>query len=181
MDKKTFDDYLNDPNIQNIIRSVNNKYSYVDSDDQSSISMETLWRCTNRYDNTKGAKFTSFLYQQLTFAYKNLLKKKKSPTPMGSLNEIAGIQTVDTSTVNVKKNKHKRSMYERKLAKEEAQNILYPMLESIPNDSKNIIQQRFFSNMTMKEIAMQNGYSRETARRKLKKAIDICKKLEKNI
>ena len=41
----------------------------------------------------------------------------------------------------------------------------------------HIIKQRFYNNMTMKEIGKRNGYSRETARRKLKNAIKICKSI----
>jgi DNA-directed RNA polymerase specialized sigma24 family protein len=45
---------------------------------------------------------------------------------------------------------------------------------------KTLLEQRFFHNMTMTEIADENGYSRETARRRLKKAIRMCKNLVKS-
>lgn len=52
-------------------------------------------------------------------------------------------------------------------------------MESLPEDMKKIIKQRFYGNMTMNEIAEKNGYSRETARRHLNKAISLCKKISK--
>ena len=54
----------------------------------------------------------------------------------------------------------------------------YDILEGLPLDVSSIIKQRFVENMTMKEIGSANGYSRETARRKLLKAVKICR--EKN-
>jgi hypothetical protein len=54
----------------------------------------------------------------------------------------------------------------------------YDILEGLPADISGIIKQRFINNMTMNEIGTENGYSRETARRKLIKAVKICK--EKN-
>ena len=49
--------------------------------------------------------------------------------------------------------------------------------KAISDEIKNILNQRFFQNMTMVEIAKANGYSRETARRRLKTAIKKCKKI----
>ena len=40
-----------------------------------------------------------------------------------------------------------------------------------------IIEQRFYHNMTMKEIGKKNGYSRETARRRLKNAVKMCQNI----
>ena len=48
----------------------------------------------------------------------------------------------------------------------------------LPTIGFKTLKQRFMENMTMKEIGSANGYSRETARRKLLKAVKICK--EKN-
>ena len=56
---KNIETYLNDPNIKGIIATVSNKFSRaIDRDEISSISMCTLWRCINKYDSTRGAKFT---------------------------------------------------------------------------------------------------------------------------
>ncbi len=54
----------------------------------------------------------------------------------------------------------------------------YDILDGLPQDISYIIRQRYMENMTMKEIGSANGYSRETARRKLLKAVKICR--EKN-
>ena len=49
-------------------------------------------------------------------------------------------------------------------------------ISGLPEEVSKILKQRFLGNMTMVEIAKANGYSRETARRRLKTAIKICKK-----
>lgn len=151
---KNIENYLKDSNIRNIINSVSNKFMYaLDHNDISSIAMVTLWKCIEKYDPTKGAKFTSYLYQQLSYALKNELKKKNI--------EYASDSIEQPISFSIK-------------------NEVFDILESLPNGMKTLLEQRFFHNMTMTEIADENGYSRETARRRLKKAIRMCKNLVKN-
>ena len=50
------------------------------------------------------------------------------------------------------------------------------ILIGLPEDVSNILKQRYLGNMTMVEIAEANGYSRETARRRLKRAVNLCRK-----
>ena len=65
-------EYLKDPNILNIMSSVSNRYSKnIDLDQIDSIKLNTLWECVKKYDSSKGAKFTSFLYQMLDYSFKN--------------------------------------------------------------------------------------------------------------
>ena len=73
---KSFEDYLNDTNIVNIMNKVASRYKRaIDLDEIESIKMLTLWKCVDKYDPERGAKFTSYLYQQLNWALKNKLKK----------------------------------------------------------------------------------------------------------
>lgn len=146
--------YLKDPSIIAIMRTVENRFSKnIDFDQLESIKLNTLWECLKKYDETKGAKFTSFLYQQLTFAFKNELKKKKK--------EFA-TENID---INISSNNENRVDYE--------------LMDGIPIDMKNLILQKYIYNMTMVEIGKANGYSRETARRKLAKAVKIFKQKNK--
>jgi RNA polymerase sigma factor (sigma-70 family) len=151
---KNIETYLSDPNIKGIIATVSNKFSRaIDRDEISSISMCTLWRCINKYDNSRGAKFTSYLYQQLVYAFKNELKKRKTEFSSESF---------------------------EKAFSEEDKTQVFDIMESLPSSMKDVLKQRYFGNMTMTEIADENGYSRETARRRLKKAISLCKNIVKS-
>jgi RNA polymerase sigma factor (sigma-70 family) len=153
MDK--IENYLKNPDVVNIMNAVSNKYrKSIDPDEIDSIKMTTLWKCIDKFDPLRGAKFTSYLYQQLSFAFKNELKKKKQ------------IWYRDNNQIDAITNH----------SSQEACLDFGDTISGLPDDVVKILEQRFLGNMTMVEIASANGYSRETARRRLKKAIKICKK-----
>tara|TARA_R110000796_G_scaffold205947_2_gene322317 strand:- start:33 stop:497 length:465 start_codon:yes stop_codon:yes gene_type:complete len=146
---KTFEEYWNSSDIQNIMNKVANRYkNAVDFDDIESIKMQTLWRCMDKYDPDRGTKFTSYIYQQLSFAFKNKIKKKRREF------NVESIENVD------------RKLQGRMEVKD--------ILMGLNSEYTDIIHKRYYQNMTMMEIGKSNGYSRETARRRLKKAIKIC-------
>tara|TARA_R110001583_G_scaffold134429_1_gene286161 strand:+ start:1391 stop:1870 length:480 start_codon:yes stop_codon:yes gene_type:complete len=153
MDK--IENYLKNPDVVNIMNAVSNKYSKsIDLDEIDSIKMLTLWKCIEKYDPDRGAKFTSYLYQQLSFAFKNELKKKKQ------------MWYRDNAQIDIISNNDDHDSHIE----------FRDTISGLPEDVSTILRQRFLGNMTMVEIAKANGYSRETARRRLKTAIKICKK-----
>lgn len=144
-----------DKAINHLMNSVCSKYQKnIDVDQMESIKLNTLWECIKKYDENRGAKFTSFLYQQLTFALKNEVKSKRIK---------------EYSTNNIEHN----------TAEKQQQISLNELFDGLPIDTANILAQKFVDNMTMVEIGEKNGYSRETARRKLKNAIKIFKQKNK--
>lgn len=146
-----FEEKWNDPSVQSIMTKVSNRYRRsIDFDDIDSISMDTLWTCVDKYDPSKGMKFTSYLYQQLSYAFKNKIKKKN---PL--YNNIENLEKIDEDFDN--------------------QMEVAEFLVGLDDDVIKIIEQRFYKNMTMVEIGQTNGYSRETARRRVQKAVKICK------
>ena len=145
-----FEEKWNDSNVRNIMNKVSKQYRYkIDLDDIESIQMNTLWKCIEKYDENRGTKFTSYLYQQLSYAFKNKIKKKRQE-------------------FNVDKFDKMDANYGNKLE-------VIDIVHGLDPDTAKILEQRFYNNMTMKEIGKRNGYSRETARRKLKNAIKTCK------
>tara|TARA_Y100001938_G_C8083574_1_gene430574 strand:- start:238 stop:702 length:465 start_codon:yes stop_codon:yes gene_type:complete len=149
---KTFEEKWKSSDVQNIMNKVANRYrTAIDFDDLESIKMQTLWRCIDRYDPDKGTKFTSYLYQQLSFAFKNKLKKKRKEYNVDTL------ESVDRKIQNAMEVKD--------------------MITGLDPEHADILNKRFYYNMTMQEIGTSNGYSRETARRRLKAALKICKKM----
>jgi len=152
---KNIENYLKNKDIIRIMNSVCKHYKYnIDKDEIDSLQMDILWDCINKYDSSRGSKFTSYLYQQLSFALRSITKKKKK--------EFA-TKTIEENTA-CNKAQHSTSYYD--------------ILDGLPVEVSNIIKQRFINNMTMNEIGNENGYSRETARRKLIKAVKIYR--EKN-
>ena len=148
MDK--FDSYLKDPDVNGVIYKVFSKYrGSIDVDELDSIKMLPLWNCIGKYDPDKGVKFTTFLYSYLTFACKNELKKKKREF---------GCEQIEA--LDYRSNSRE----------------LRDIVDGLPPDVAKVLKQRFIYSMTMNEIGYANGYSRETARRRLIHAIQVCKK-----
>ncbi|MAR65961.1 MAG: hypothetical protein CL833_01795 [Crocinitomicaceae bacterium] len=149
---KTFEEKWESSDVQNIMNKVANRYrTAIDFDDIESIKMQTLWRCIDRYDPEKGTKFTSYLYQQLSFAFKNKLKKKRREY------NVETLESVD-----------RKAEYSMQVK---------DMITGLEPEYADVLNKRFYYNMTMQEIGKSNGYSRETARRRLKTALKICKKM----
>ena len=148
---KTFEEKWKSSDVQNNEQGSNRYRTAIDFDDLESIKMQTLWRCIDRYDPDKGTKFTSYLYQQLSFAFNNKLKKKRKEYNVDTL------ESVDRKIQNAMEVKD--------------------MITGLDPEHADILNKRFYYNMTMQEIGTSNGYSRETARRRLKAALKICKKM----
>mgnify|MGYP003679755676 FL=1 len=154
---KTFEGLVKDPDIVNIMNKVSSKFQRgVDFDDIQSVKLDTLWKCVENYDAAKGAKFTTYLHNQLSYAFRNVLKKKKSHFNLGELH---------TSVMD----KHDYSR--------DASDVV----NGLPKHVSHILEQKYLYNMTMVEIGNANGYSRETARRRLQNAIKICKKKHQDV
>lgn len=122
----------------------------LDEDDAESLSMQALWECCDKYnpDHPAKTKFTSYLYQRLLNKIRNHLKKKRREK-LGYVPE---------------------GSY---LPKE----LEFDILNSLPSEDKNILTQSYLYNMTIEEIGKANGYSRETARRKLNRIKKRCREL----
>ena len=139
----------NDSNVSNIMNKVANRYrANIDVDEIESIKMNTLWKCIEKHDEDK-SKFTSFLYSQLSFALKNKVKKQKLEYNCSTIEKEDFKAVVSMEYTDI--------------------------VSGLPDDTRQILNQRFYQNLTMKEIGKINGYSRETARRRLKNAINLCK------
>tara|TARA_R100001244_G_scaffold123031_1_gene92672 strand:+ start:344 stop:811 length:468 start_codon:yes stop_codon:yes gene_type:complete len=140
---RNIDEAVQSIDYKKIMDKVCSKYNrFVDADDLSSLRMLTLWDCLKKFDTSRNVKFTSYLYQQLTYAIKNHLKKKKR--------EFTNIPF--------------------DVAKEPIENVNVILID-FPPEYRNLLKQKYISRMTMTEIGLANGYSRETARRKVNKAI----------
>jgi len=139
---RDIDEAVKNIDYKKIMDKVCSKYNrFVDADELSSLRMNTLWECLKKFDTSRNVKFTSYLYQQLTYAIKNHLKKKKR--------EFTNIPF--------------------DVAKDPIENVNVILID-FPDEYRNLLRQKYISRMTMTEIGLANGYSRETARRKVNKA-----------
>lgn len=185
MDKK-LETYLNDTDIKNIARSISNRFSKsLDPHTISSSFHITLKKCIEKYDDTRGAKFTSYFYQQYLYCLKNNLKSSQVAREKDN-----SFRSGNISLYHTRKDSKSSTKKIRRLGRD-AQMILgirdlsgeakaaqqaKLILDSLPEESEKILRQKYFERLTFKEIGEINGYSRETARRKLKKAIELSRK-----
>ena len=126
---KTFEEKWESSDVQNIMNKVANRYrTAIDFDDIESIKMQTLWRCIDRYDPDKGTKFTSYLYQQLSFAFKNKLKKKRREY------NVETLESVD-----------RKAEYSMQVK---------DMITGLEPEYADVLNKRFYYNMTMQELSL---------------------------
>ena len=148
---RTFEESLNNIDNIKVMNKVCARYSTaLSADDLYSLKLTTLWRCLNRYNPSKKTKFTTFLYQQLDYAIKNTMKKKKR----------------EFSCKNIEKSS-------------EVIDDIDHVLDGLSDEYTILIKQKYVYGMTMEEMGRQNGYSRETARRRFKKALKSFEKINR--
>lgn len=149
-----FEEALKSIDNQKIMQAVCYRFKkMLDEDDAESLRMQALWECCNKYDpnHPKKTKFTSYLYERLLNKIRNHLKRKRR--------EKTGYVP-------------EKSYMPRELE--------FDILNSLSEEDKYILTQSYLHKMTIEEIGKANGYSRETARRKLNKIKKRCVELISN-
>jgi RNA polymerase sigma factor (sigma-70 family) len=127
-------------------------------DEIQSIALTTLWNCLQKYKNNENAKFSSYLYRSIQNNSRRLYKKKIKTKKEKQLFINQPELTFDPKD------------------KEEARDILMSVQEK-NKELYNVLFQKFFCGMTNKEIGQANGYGKEAARKKLKKALELCREI----
>ncbi len=153
----------------NIIRSETTKYSKcLSKQDLSSCGLIALWRALQYHIDGLGQKFTTSLYRFIHWECRRELRKK-----MGKKHER--VKTFVPLT-----NEHCRD-YRRQikdgLGIERELKEIKEVMKDADGSHQEIIEQCYFQHMTMEEIGRANGYSKETARHKLKQAVVAVKGL----
>jgi RNA polymerase sigma factor (sigma-70 family) len=153
------DDFLKALKDSNNLRIMNKVCSFyqniLSKDELHRCKLLALWKAMCKFDPSCGKKFTSYLYNSVKWECQkdlyNVNKYRKGITYSDSLFEY--FDRHDTDIVDT--------------------------IEKLPNKFSKVIKQKFFHNMTMEEIGTKNHYSRETARRNVKRGLEklreICK------
>jgi RNA polymerase sigma factor (sigma-70 family) len=161
-DKKFDEAYDNDYN-----RKIMNKVCYENlkgicsKDEMKSVMMNTLWTCIQKFNDKKNVKFSSYLYRSIQNNTRRIYNKKAR--------EFKNVTLID--------NLHTVAISQKE--KEEVRDIL-DSIKDLNYELYNIIIQKFYYGMTNKEIGQANGYGKEAARKKLKKAIELCREIVYN-
>lgn len=158
---KKFEDAINNDYYKKIMHKVCNENlkGIATKDEIKSLIMNTLWNCIQKFDDSKKVKFSSYLYRSIQNNSRRIYKSKAK-----EFRNIEYIENYHSIPDNDFKNK------------QEVRDILMSVVDLNP-ELHNILIQKFYYNMTNKEIGQANGYGKEAARKKLKKAIELCREL----
>lgn len=161
VNEKQFEEAINNDYYNKIMYKVcsENLKGACSRDEMKSIMMSTLWGCIQKFDNTKKVKFSSYLYRSMQNNSRRFYKKKQRQNKDSEfIDNFHSILKVDT------------------YARDEARDILMSVEDLNPGLHKILIQ-KFYYGMTNKEIGEANGYGKEAARKKLKKALELCREI----
>lgn len=135
---------LKDENILKIMNMASRSFkNQLDKDIIHTCQINALWKTFVNYDPTKGAKFTTYLYQGVFIeCMKEIKFKKKSEKFSGKLHD------------NITNNSN--------------QFLMTDILDELNGIDKEMFLDRL-SNMTIAEISKKHNINRESARRKIHK------------
>ena len=158
---KKFEDAINNDYYKKIMHKVCNENlkGIATKDEIKSLIMNTLWNCIQKFDDSKKVKFSSYLYRSIQNNSRRIYKSKARE--FRNIEYIENYHSIPDNDFN---------------NKQEVRDILMSVVDLNP-ELHNILIQKFYYNMTNKEIGQANGYGKEAARKKLKKAIELCREL----
>lgn len=143
---------LKDTNILKIMNKASKRFSnQLDRDTIKTCQLHALWKTFVNYDATKGAKFTTYLYNGVFIeCMKEIKFYQKSARNTGKLHD------------NIQENKN--------------QYLIIDILDELDEAEQEIFLDRM-SNMTIAEMATKYGKNRESTRRKMHKVLNkVAKK-----
>lgn len=158
-----FETAMNNEYYTNISYKICNQNlkSVCSKEEIKSLVMSTLWKCVRKFNSSRSnAKFSSYLYRSMENNSRRLYKKKISTIKEKQLYE----------------NTLPKSLISNDTAKRE----VFEILESLKQRNQeyyNVLVQKFFYNMTNQEIGEANGCGKEWARKKIKKALNLCRRI----
>ena len=129
-------------------------------DEMDSLIYFTYVKCSKQYDKTKSlAKFTTYLYQSIDhnsrkLYLKTVRSKEKSKSSLFFDSASQPLSGTHQETFEILES-----------------------VKSVDEESYKILVQKFLYGMTNVEIGKENGYCRESARKKVKKALSLCREL----
>lgn len=142
---------LANPDITKLMNSACKSFkNELDCDEIYTCKINALWKCMKNYNPNKNTKFTTYLYQGIYIeCLKELKFKQKSRRCNGKLHE--------------------------NIPKHNSDILMVDILDEVDNEEdKNLLIDKI-SNLTIKEMSEKRTYSRETARKKVKKITDKIK------
>tara|TARA_B100001113_G_scaffold264732_1_gene219684 strand:- start:153 stop:659 length:507 start_codon:yes stop_codon:yes gene_type:complete len=156
---------LNNRDNINVMNKICSKYTdIICYEELKRCRLISLWEALKSYDPSKGkCKFTSFLCNRLFWEIQKQLYE---------INKARRIPKSDSASTLISEICH---------SKENSDNLeIDEIFENLDNNSRDILFKRFYESKTAKEIGQDNGYGRETARRRINEALEKLKQCLQN-
>tara|TARA_Y100000361_G_C11151918_1_gene341641 strand:+ start:1608 stop:2084 length:477 start_codon:yes stop_codon:yes gene_type:complete len=155
MIKDSIENLLKEEEIIRLTKAATSSFRYcLTQDEIENCVYHALWRACCKYnDELNNCKFSSYLYNGVLMECMSLKRSNEKKIFSGS-------------NISVK---HSKSYY--------SSQDQVDMLDEVKNcEDPSIIFDRFYNNMTIKEIAKNNNISRELVRRKINKNLKMMKR-----
>lgn len=141
-----------------IIRGVTQSFTQLGQDERDSCALNGLWRTLMYHQDGKGNKFTTSLHRFVRWECQRALsRQKKAPPPLPS--------------VNIPDPSYSQEQTER----EDTLSHIRDRLLSLPEPLRVAVEDYYFNNMTMQAIGNKHGYSKESARLKIRRGLALLK------
>lgn len=153
-----------------VIKSVLVKYrKALSREDLQSCGLKALWRALQYYRPEFGQKFTTSLHLFVRWECNHELKKR----PKGGYEVVAFFEE-NMDFVRRSGNKGP----EEELETLEDLNHIRERMRLLPHDwQRQVIAQHYFDQMSMTQIGEANGYGRETARKRVREAVKVLRRI----
>jgi len=144
------DKAMNDADIVSIMHKASNRFNnYLDEDVIHTCHLNALWKCFLNFDPNRNTKFTTYLYKGV---FIECVKELKFHSKM----------------------QHHQPLHANMIQGSKPSIMLDIMDELTSEEEKSLLADKY-ANLTIEEIANKRSYSRETARKRLKKIYEKVK------
>ena len=168
---------LEDKDLMKIARSATSSFSSVLSEEEiESCILAALWKANEKYDESLNTKFTTFLYNGVRM---ECLTQRKFN--LSNRNKVINVSKINQKYVKRTGARDPAVSINSSGVLEDPNNYndRVDMLDEISRcQDPDLIFDRFYKNMTIKELAKKRGVCGETIRIRLKKNL---KKLKNNL
>lgn len=161
--KEEIEEAFNNKDNRRVIKKVTSKfYRQIDSHELEDCGTEGLIKCLMYHDNSK-QKFTSSLYTFVRWECLRKLNKKKTEIKTISISKL------DKDSPGSRCKEDSIAQYEN--PREQEHNLVLDSLNRINSHDRDILTDYYYNSASLQAIGLKNGYSKETARKKISKAL----------